>query len=51
MGFKAHKLFIFLSCSLAASHGSFFMGRQRAIPSVDYVKKVFQGNGYHWGRH
>lgn len=50
MGFKAHKLFIFLSCSLAASLSSFLLGRQRAIPSVDYLKKVFQGNGYHLGQ-
>lgn len=26
------------------------MGRQRVIPSVDYVKKVFQGNRYHVGQ-
>lgn len=49
-GFKAHKPFISLSCSLAASRGSFSMGRQRVIPSVDYVKKVFQGNRHHVGQ-
>lgn len=48
-GFKAQQLFIFLTYSLAASLSSFSMGRQRAIPSVDYVKKVFQRNGYHLG--